>query len=123
MKILTKQQQRFRRHARSRARMLGTAQLPRMCVYRSLRGMYMQLVDDTSGVTIVSAHNKTDFDSTVDTKGKTGKVAIAYVLGYKLGQKAKEKGIERVVFDRSGFVYQGRIAAAAEGARDAGLSF
>jgi len=121
MKFFTKQQKRFRRHVRSRSRMQGTASVPRMCAYRSLTGMYIQLVDDTANKTLSSVNTKKDFDKSIDVKGRTGKVAVAYALGYKIAQKAKEQGIQKAVFDRSGFAYHGRIAAAADGARDGGL--
>jgi len=123
MKILTKQQKRLRRHVRSRSRMNGTATIPRISVFRSLRGMYAQIINDEASKVLVSVNSKKDFDKTVDVGERKGKVAISYVLGKKLAEKAKELNITTVVFDRSGYNYHGRVQALAEGARESGLQF
>lgn len=123
MKILTRQQKRFRRHIRSRSRMNGSAATPRISVFRSLRGMYAQLINDEASKVLVSVNSKKDFDKTIDVGERKGKVAVAYVLGKKLAEKAKELNITTVVFDRSGYNYHGRVQALAEGAREGGLQF
>ncbi|MFA7245451.1 MAG: 50S ribosomal protein L18 [Candidatus Magasanikbacteria bacterium] len=121
--MLTKQQKRLRRHVRSRSRMNGTATIPRISVFRSLRGMYAQIINDEASKVLVSVNSKKDFDKTVDVGERKGKVAISYVLGKKLAEKAKELNITTVVFDRSGYNYHGRVQALAEGARESGLQF
>ena len=108
-------------HARIRRRMLGTAQRPRLNVYRSLNHIYAQLINDDDGVTVVSA-------STTEGAGKGerrtgGNVAAAKDVGRKLADRAKEKGVSKVVFDRGGYLYHGRIKALADAAREAGLQF
>jgi large subunit ribosomal protein L18 len=108
---------RQRVHARIRERMSGTAQRPRLNVYRSLNHLYTQLIDDAAGVTLVSA-------STLASKLPTGgNVAAAKELGKLIAQKAQEKGIKKVIFDRGGYLYHGRIKALADSAREAGLEF
>jgi len=108
---------RKRVHARIRERMSGTAQRPRLNVYRSLNHIYTQLIDDAAGVTLLSA-------STLSAKLPTGgNVSAAKELGKLIAQKAQEKGIKKVVFDRGGYLYHGRIKALAESAREAGLEF
>jgi large subunit ribosomal protein L18 len=108
---------RQRVHDRIRAKMSGTSERPRLNVYRSLNHIYVQVVDDTQGVTLVSA-------STVSSKIKTGgNVAAAKEIGKLVAERAKEKGIKKVVFDRGGYLYHGRIKALADAAREAGLEF
>ena len=108
---------RQRVHARIREKMSGTAARPRLNVYRSLNHIYTQLIDDAAGVTLASA-------STLQAKLKTGgNVAAAKELGKLIAEKAQEKGIKKVVFDRGGYLYHGRIKALAEAAREAGLDF
>jgi large subunit ribosomal protein L18 len=111
---------RQRVHARIRAKMAGTAERPRLNVYRSLNHIYTQLIDDLNGVTLVSA-------STVSKKGDGkqagGNVAAAAEIGKLIAQRAQEKGIKSVVFDRGGYLYHGRIKALADAAREAGLEF
>jgi large subunit ribosomal protein L18 len=119
---LTKQVKKVRRQARVRKVIIGSAQRPRLNVFRSLRGMYAQLIDDAKGVTLLSVHSKTDAKAG-DAGERTGKIAIAYKLGKRLAEKAQEKGITTVVFDRAGYKYHGRVKAVAEGARDGGLQF
>ena len=106
---------RTRRHARIRSQVKGTAECPRLAVFRSNRFLYAQLIDDVAGKTIVAA----------DTRKAKGKTALdrAKEIGGALAADAKKKKIEKVVFDRGGFQYQGAIVALAEGAREGGLSF
>ena len=108
---------RRRVHTRIRRRLAGTAERPRLNVYRSLNHIYVQVIDDANGVTLVSA-------STVAAKAKTGgNVAAAKEIGKQIAERAKEKGISKVVFDRGGYLYHGRIKALADAAREAGLEF
>ncbi len=111
---------RQRVHKRIRARMAGTAERPRLNVYRSLNHIYTQLIDDASGVTLASA-------STVTPKGAErkhgGNVEAAKAVGKLIAERAAEKGIKKVVFDRGGYLYHGRIKALADAAREAGLEF
>ena len=121
MKALTSQMKRLRRKAR--VRVSGTAQRPRLAVFRSLRGMYVQLIDDVARKTIASAHSKVADLKGIDLHERTGKIAIAYGLGHMIAQKAKDAGITTIVFDRGGYAYHGRVEAVAQGARDGGLQF
>jgi len=108
---------RQRVHTRIRRRMQGTAERPRLNVYRSLNHIYAQIIDDADGRTLVSA-------STLAGKQKTGgNVAAAKEIGKQVAERALEKGIKRVVYDRGGYLYHGRIRALAEAAREAGLEF
>jgi large subunit ribosomal protein L18 len=108
---------RQRVHTRIRRRLSGTTERPRLSVYRSLNHIYVQVIDDSQGVTLVSA-------STVAAKAKTGgNVAAAKEIGKQIAERAKEKGIQKVVFDRGGYLYHGRIKALADAAREAGLEF
>ena len=109
------------RHNRVRSRMIGTKETPRLSVFRSLRSMTAQLVDDTAGKTIAFAKSS-DLKS-VNVEGKTAKVAAAYAVGKALAEKAKGLGISKVVFDRGGYRYHGRVEAVAQGAREGGLQF
>jgi large subunit ribosomal protein L18 len=118
----TREQQRTRRRARIRARVSGTTVRPRLSVFRSLRDINLQLIDDVSGVTLVSISTKTD-KIEGDAGERSGKIAKAYLLGRVLAEKAKAKNIEGAVFDRGGYKYHGRVKAVAEGARDGGLNF
>ncbi len=116
-----KHQSRERRHRRVRARVIGTTARPRLNVFRSLVGIYAQVIDDTVGHTLVSAStNDKEIASQVDGKSKT---EASKIVGKVLGERAKQQGIDRVVFDRGGYRYTGRVAALAEGAREAGLEF
>ncbi|HTV82666.1 MAG TPA: 50S ribosomal protein L18 [Acidobacteriaceae bacterium] len=108
---------RRRVHMRIRRRLAGTAERPRLNVYRSLNHIYAQVIDDEQGVTLISA-------STAAAKAKTGgNVAAAKEIGKLIAERAKEKGISKVVFDRGGYLYHGRIKALADAAREAGLEF
>ncbi len=108
---------RQRVHFRIRAKIAGTAERPRLNVYRSLNHIYAQVIDDAKGETLVSASSKA-------AKLKTGgNVAAAKEVGKLVAERAKEKGIKKVVFDRGGYLYHGRIKALADAAREAGLEF
>ncbi|OLC54523.1 MAG: 50S ribosomal protein L18 [Acidobacteria bacterium 13_1_40CM_4_69_4] len=110
---------REKRHARVRARMSGDAARPRLCVFRSQRHLYVQAVDDARGVTLATA-------STLElraAKTATGNVAAAKKVGELIAGRLKEKGLEKVVFDRGGYLYHGRVKAVADSARAAGLKF
>ena len=112
---------RVKKHRRLRNHLAGTAETPRLAVFRSNNHMYAQIIDDTVGNTLTSA-------STLDkevSKGleKTNNVDAAAYLGTVIAKKALEKGIKNVVFDRGGFIYQGKVAALADAAREAGLEF
>lgn len=122
-KLATKTKNALRqvRHDRIRATLKGTSATPRLSVFRSLRNMTAQLVDDSSGKTLVAVNSGSLKAKKVE--GKVGKVAMAYVVGEKIAELAKEKGISQVVFDRGGYRYHGRVAALAEGARVGGLKF
>lgn len=106
---------RTRRHARIRARVKGTAERPRLAVYRSNRYIYAQLINDETGTTLIGTDSR-------KVKGKSA-ADRAKNLGLQLAEEAKKKGIERVVFDRGGFQYQGAVVSLAEGAREGGLAF
>ena len=117
----SKEVQRARRHFRVRKTVKGSTERPRLCVHRSLSNIHAQIVDDTKGVTLVAAstHEK-DIRS---EKGHKGNAAMAKRVGELIGKKAKDKGITKVVFDRGGYLYHGRVKALADGAREAGLEF
>ncbi|MBI3269229.1 MAG: 50S ribosomal protein L18 [Planctomycetes bacterium] len=116
-----KTQQRDRRHLRTRRKMTGTAERPRLSVYRSLANMYAQVIDDTTGNTLVAA--STQSKALRETVKYGGNVAAAKVVGRQIAQEALKLGIKKVVFDRGGFLYHGRVKALADAARQAGLSF
>ena len=116
---MTKIQKRKRevRHKRIRAKVIGTATRPRLSVYRSNKHLFLQLINDKNGVTLIGASDK-------DLKSKKGnKTDRAYETGKFLAKKALEAGIESVVFDRGGYQYHGRVQKAADGARESGLKF
>ena len=118
-KIKNSAQRRARRHLRVRKRVAGTADHPRLVVFRSSKHIYAQVVDDHTGTTLVGA---ADTSEGIQVDGK-GKVAKGYALGQLIAQKAKARGIAKVVFDRGGYQYHGRVKALAEAARAAGLVF
>jgi large subunit ribosomal protein L18 len=126
MKKEIKQQRRYRRHKRIRAKVFGTARRPRLCVFRSNKHIYAQLIDDEKGKTLAAASDL-ELKKTQKTKKlkneKNKKVAIACEVGKLIAEKAKTKKIEKVVFDRGGYKYHGRVKALAEGAREGGLVF
>ena len=104
-------------HKRIRKKVVGTSERPRLNVYRSLNHIYVQLIDDLKGQTLVSAN------SAEGKKGTGGNVAAAKSVGKSIAERAKAKGIEKVVFDRGGYIYHGRVKALADSAREAGLQF
>ncbi|MFS8651366.1 MAG: 50S ribosomal protein L18 [Caldibacillus sp.] len=110
---------RKKRHARIRAKISGTPERPRLSVYRSNKHIYAQLIDDTKGVTLVSAST---LDKDFDLEN-TNNLEAAQKVGELIAKKAVEKGYKSVVFDRSGYLYHGRIKALAESARENGLEF
>ena len=112
---------RIKKHLRVRNRFSGTAERPRLAVFRSNNHMYAQIIDDTVGNTLVSA--STVQKDVKDKLEKTNDVAAAAYLGKVIAQKALDAGIKEVVFDRGGFIYQGKIQALADAAREAGLEF
>jgi len=133
--MLPKQQKRIRRHRKVRAKILGRSKRPRLCVFRSVKHIYAQLIDDEKGKTLAVASdlelkNKKKSKKLYSVKAsagkeekRTGKVAIAYQVGKLIAEKALEKKTEKVVFDRGGYSYLGRIKALAEGAKEGGLRF
>ena len=118
---INKNQDRKKRHARVRLKVNGTAECPRLCVYRSLSNIYAQIIDDTKGNTLVAC-STVEKEVMKEIEGKDKKGA-AKIVGEQLAKKALAKGIENVVFDRGGYLYIGRVAALADGAREAGLKF
>jgi len=124
MKMVSKesrQEVRVKKHKRIRNRFSGTAERPRLAVFRSNNHMYAQIIDDTVGNTLVSAST---LEKAVKAElEKTNNVDAAAYLGKVIAKRAVEKGITEVVFDRGGFIYQGKIAALADAAREAGLEF
>jgi large subunit ribosomal protein L18 len=117
MTVMTKHQARLRRHRRVRGKISGTAERPRLVVYRSNRGIFAQLVDDSSGRTLASAR----WTGVKEAKGSKTEQAAA--VGKALADAAKKAGIETCVFDRGGYLYHGRVKALADGAREGGLQF
>ena len=118
VKNVNKKAMRLHRHVRVRGKISGTPERPRLNVFRSNANIYAQLIDDVNGVTLASANTlEKDFE------GTTGNCEAAKKVGLVLAERAKAKGIEEVVFDRGGYVYHGRVAALADGAREGGLKF
>ena len=115
---VNKNAMRLKRHVRVRGKISGTPECPRLNVFRSNANIYAQIIDDVNGVTLVAANTlEKDFE------GATGNVEAAKKVGAVLAERAKAKGIEEVVFDRGGYIFHGRVAALAEGAREGGLKF
>ena len=147
MSMLKKLEKRYRRHKRIRAKISGTAKMPRLCVFRSNKHIYAQLINDEKGDVLVSATDQElkephtripkleqssvrgtaslvqDKQKTKIEKARTGKIAIAYGVGKLIAEKALKKKVKKVIFDRGGFDYHGRVKAVAEGAREGGLKF
>lgn len=111
-KVLKRQ----RKHKRIRTKIKGTAEIPRLSVFRSNKSMFLQLIDDMAEKTLVSVSPK-------EVKGKGTKTDLGYYMGEKLAEKAKKKNIEKVVFDRGGYTFHGRIKAVADAAREKGVIF
>jgi large subunit ribosomal protein L18 len=126
-----KQEKRKRRHKKVRAKVSGTKEKPRLCVFRSNLHIYAQLIDDEKGETLLSVSDlelkkkieKGKVKSEKKEEARSGRKAIAYKVGKLIAEKALKKKIKKVVFDRGGYKYQGRVKALAEGAREGGLKF
>lgn len=118
VKVIDKNKSRLRRHARVRAKISGTAECPRLNVFRSSQHIYAQIIDDVRGVTLAAASS-----TEKGFEGFGGNIEAAKKVGQMIAQKAAAAGITNVVFDRGGYVYHGRVAALAEGAREGGLKF
>ncbi len=114
----TRQEIRTRIHKRIRSRVAGTQERPRLAVFRSVNHIYAQVIDDGQGHTLVAAAS-----TEKDLRGKGGNVEGAKLIGKAVAERAKEKGINKVVFDRGGYQYHGRVKALADAARQAGLEF
>ena len=112
-----KNESRFRRRARVRARVIGSAKRPRLAVFRSAKHIYVQVIDDEQKKTLLATS-----DVKLE-KGEGAKKGLAKKVGAEIAKQCKEKGIDKVVFDRAGYKYHGRVSALAEGAREAGLKF
>jgi large subunit ribosomal protein L18 len=112
---------RLRRKRSIRKRVVGSEERPRLCVFRSSKHIYAQVVDDSSGYTLAAA--STMEKEVKDHSGFNNKVEVANFIGELLAKRAMEKGVKKIVFDRNGFLYHGRVKAVSEGAREAGLEF
>ena len=119
LKKIDRNSNRVKRHQRVRRKISGTTSRPRLNVYRSNTNIYAQIIDDLNGTTLVAAST---LDKDLNLESKSNKLA-AKTVGEAIAKKALEKGIEEVVFDRSGYIYHGRVKELAEGAREAGLKF
>ena len=115
-----KEEQRRIRRYRIRKRVNGGVERPRLSVFRSARHIYAQIIDDLNGATLASASSREEIKSRIEGKGK---IAVGAAVGKLLAERAKEKGVKQVVFDRGGYLYHGRIKALADAAREAGLEF
>jgi large subunit ribosomal protein L18 len=120
-KNIEKAAKRLRIKRRVRKKILGSAAKPRLSVFRSLKHIYAQLIDDQAGATVVSVSSLAEDVKKGQEKG--GKISVSKLIGMELAKAAKAKGIETVVFDRNGYQYHGRVKAVAEGAREGGLKF
>jgi large subunit ribosomal protein L18 len=118
---ISKDSHRRRIHERVRTRVAGTTERPRLCVYRSLGHIYTQVIDDRTGQTLASA-SSVDKETKKNLKGG-GNIAAAKVIGKAIADRAKAAGVTKVVFDRGGYKYHGRVKALADAAREAGLQF
>ena len=121
-RVQDKLARRQRTHQRIRNRVKGTAERPRLAVFRSLRFTYAQVIDDGTGTTLAQANSR-ESEVAKGVEGGSGSVAAAHAVGQAVAERAKAKGVESVVFDRGGFLYHGKVRALAEGARDKGLQF
>ena len=120
LRRVTKNEKRGHVHDRIRKKMQGTAERPRLNVYRSLNHIYVQVIDDQHGATLVSASTA---EGKKEDRKTGGNVASAKAVGKVIAERAKAKGVTKVVFDRGGYIYHGRVKAVAEAAREAGLQF
>jgi large subunit ribosomal protein L18 len=118
---ISKNEIRERVHIRIRKKLKGTTERPRLTVFRSTAHIYAQVIDDTKGVTLVAASSTEKSD--IAKWGAGGNVAAAKAIGKRVAERAKENGISKVVFDRGGYIYHGRVKALADAAREAGLEF
>jgi large subunit ribosomal protein L18 len=118
---INRSSERRRIHRRVRRKISGNSGRPRLCIFRSLKNMYAQIIDDTRGVTLVAA-STIEENLRGDLKNG-GNIAASRLVGKSVSERARAKGIEAVVFDRSGYVYHGRIKAIADAARESGLKF
>jgi large subunit ribosomal protein L18 len=124
VKIETKKDRRLRVRLRQRKRFAGNAERPRLSVFRSVSHIYVQAIDDATGTTVASASStEPAVKSQLSGETRSGNTAGAAAVGRIVAERLKEKGITRVVFDRGGFLYHGRVRAVAEAAREAGLEF
>lgn len=114
---------RIRRQRRVRARVTGSAARPRLSVFRSAKHIYAQLIDDVTGKTIAAASDESKKAGKAEAGDRKAKIASAFAVGKRVAEAGMKKGVEAVVFDRNGFSYRGRVAALADGAREAGLKF
>lgn len=114
-----KREKRIRRHKKIRAKIKGTNERPRLCVFKSLNHIYAQLIDDDKGKVLVAANDQ----ELKNKKQLKGKIKTSFEVGKLLAEKAVKSKIEKVVFDRGGFVFHGRVKALAEGAKEGGLKF
>jgi len=124
--MLAKQLKLKRRHKRVRAKIVGTSKVPRLCVFRSNQHIYAQLIDDSKGKTLASVNDfelKKGKAKSADKQEMSGKIKLAFEVGKLIAKKAGENKISKVVFDRGGFQYHGRVKAVADGAREGGLKF
>jgi large subunit ribosomal protein L18 len=121
---ISKNQKRGHIHERIRKKLRGTSERPRLNVYRSLNHIYVQVIDDLNGVTLVSASTAEGNPAAAAAGKRTGgNVAAAKSVGKTIAERAREKGVKKVVFDRGGYIYHGRVKALADAAREAGLEF
>ena len=124
MKIYTKDDRRRRIQLRQRKRIMGTVERPRLSVFRSVSHIYAQVIDDMTGQTLVAASTvEPSLKGAFDKKTRGGNVKGAEAVGKAIAERLKAKGITKVVFDRNGFLYHGRVKAVADSAREAGLEF
>lgn len=121
--MLKKQLKRQKRHKRVRAKIKGTAEVSRLCVFKSAKHIYAQLINDEKGETLIAASDLEIKKSTSSKLEKEKKFIKAYEVGKLIARKAVKKGIKKVVFDRGGYKYHGKVKALAEGARESGLQF
>ena len=121
LKKVNRNVKRMERHYKIRNKIAGTPQRPRLNIYRSAKHIYAQVIDDATGVTLVSA--STADKEIIDKVAELTKSEAAKLVGQTVGQRAKEKGIDTVVFDRGGYLYHGRVKVLADGARESGLEF
>lgn len=122
-KTSRRESQRLRRHQRVRRKIVGTSERPRLVVHRSLKHIQGQLVDDVSGTVLLGVSSTAPELADARSDEETNKTTLSRETGKRIAEKAKEAGIETVVFDRGGYLYHGRVAAFAEGAREGGLKF